>query len=226
MAHSDSDNYQYFQKDAGDFNTMFADPSQMKDPIRKLVKLVWKKSGSEGRFQMALSLMPQPIAGKHILEVGCGHGYCSLSLAKMGAHVIGMDYSPNMLNIARENKSRLGAELTGSCDFCEGDLFGFEVPEKVELVFALGVIDYVEPESVESFVRKLTALSEKWVLIAFPLKFHLFYPIRKFWLHFFKKVHVIHFSRKETLNLCEKGGLKMVRNIKHAGYDLCLMEKR
>jgi SAM-dependent methyltransferase len=226
MADSEVTNFQYFEKDSKDFDTMFADPSRMKDPMRRLVKLLWKSSGSKGRFEKAAALIPQPIKDKRILEVGCGHGYCSLSLAKMGANVTGLDYSPNMLGLARKNLSRLKAELVGSCDFSEGDVLTYSTAQKVDLVLALGVIDYVHPSKIPSFVEKLVGFSEEWVLIAFPIKFHLFYPVRKFWLRAFKNCHVTHFSRREVVALCDKSKLQIVNEIRYAGYDLCLLKKK
>src|SRR5712691_10176378 len=42
------------------------------------------------------------IAGLTVLDAGCGQGYLSRILARRGAHVTGMDISPNLIQIARE----------------------------------------------------------------------------------------------------------------------------
>ena len=43
-----------------------------------------------------------PVEGKHVLDDGCGEGYLSRLLAKRGASVVGIDYSREMLRLARE----------------------------------------------------------------------------------------------------------------------------
>lgn len=44
-------------------------------------------------------LLPQP--GERILDVGCGDGFLTAELESFGAHVIGIDSSPGMLDAAR-----------------------------------------------------------------------------------------------------------------------------
>ena len=43
-----------------------------------------------------------PVEGKRVLDDGCGEGYLSRLLAKRGASVVGIDYSREMLRLARE----------------------------------------------------------------------------------------------------------------------------
>jgi len=42
------------------------------------------------------------VAGLDVLDAGCGTGYLSRELARRGARVIGVDFSPNMIEIARQ----------------------------------------------------------------------------------------------------------------------------
>lgn len=42
------------------------------------------------------------VSGLMVLDAGCGQGYLSRILARRGAHVTGIDISPNLLRIARE----------------------------------------------------------------------------------------------------------------------------
>lgn len=50
------------------------------------------------------------ISGKTILDVGCGEGYNTRIMAQKGAHVVGVDFSKEMIDFAveQEEKERLG----------------------------------------------------------------------------------------------------------------------
>ncbi|NOY79036.1 MAG: class I SAM-dependent methyltransferase [Calditrichaeota bacterium] len=43
------------------------------------------------------------IRNRRILDIGCGHGFTSVRLAKQGADVYGIDISPKMIELARRN---------------------------------------------------------------------------------------------------------------------------
>src|SRR3989454_11277713 len=49
-------------------------------------------------------LLPPPgdLAGKRILDVGCGEGEDGMILAKLGARVTGLDVSPAAIELARQ----------------------------------------------------------------------------------------------------------------------------
>ena len=47
--------------------------------------------------------MCEPVAGKRVLDLGCGEGYCSRQLRERGAReVLGLDLSARMIELARE----------------------------------------------------------------------------------------------------------------------------
>jgi len=54
------------------------------------------------------------VAGRDVLDAGCGTGYLSRQLAARGARVIGVDLSPNMIDIAR----RRGGDIDFRVDSC------------------------------------------------------------------------------------------------------------
>ena len=46
-----------------------------------------------------------PVAGRNVLDLGCGEGYYSRELARAGADVIGIDVSPGQISYAREEEA-------------------------------------------------------------------------------------------------------------------------
>lgn len=53
-----------------------------------------------------------PIEGRRILDVGTGTGRAALGLARRGAHVTGVDASPEMLRVASARAAEQGSDAT------------------------------------------------------------------------------------------------------------------
>jgi 2-polyprenyl-6-hydroxyphenyl methylase / 3-demethylubiquinone-9 3-methyltransferase len=54
---------------------------------------------------------PQPLAGLRILDVGCGGGILSESMARYGAEVLGIDVTPRNLVVARQHAEGSGLNV-------------------------------------------------------------------------------------------------------------------
>ena len=56
------------------------------------------------------------LAGRELLDVGCGGGLLSEAMARRGAHVTGLDLAPEVLEVARTHAREAGAgdRATGS----------------------------------------------------------------------------------------------------------------
>jgi SAM-dependent methyltransferase len=81
------------------------------------VTLAQQASGISPRF---LALLEQEgLAGKRVLDLGCGWGRLSLLLAPSAAHVIGLDRDPALI---REARRRAGAAGLGNIEFLEVDV--------------------------------------------------------------------------------------------------------
>ncbi|QWE18027.1 magnesium protoporphyrin IX methyltransferase [Polynucleobacter corsicus] len=86
-----------------------------------------------GRDQMRANLiarLPESLAGKRILDAGCGTGALALELANKGASVVAIDLSPNLIELAKE---RISPADRQNIDFRSGDM----------LDEGLGEFDYV-----------------------------------------------------------------------------------
>jgi SAM-dependent methyltransferase len=57
-------------------------------------------------------------AGQRVLDVACGTGVVSVTAARLGAHVTGLDLTPELLERARENSRTAGVDV----EWIEGDV--------------------------------------------------------------------------------------------------------
>jgi len=83
----------------------------------------------------------EPLAGKAVLDLGCGEGYCSRMLAQRGARVQGLDLSPRMIELARtaEQAQPLGIRYD-TADAATVDLG----EASVDLVVAVFLFNYLD----------------------------------------------------------------------------------
>jgi magnesium-protoporphyrin O-methyltransferase len=110
-----------------------------------------------GRDQMRstlLSWLPQDLAGKRILDAGCGTGALAVEAARRGAQVVAIDLSPTLVNLARE---RLPADLAKQIDFQSGDMLSPALGRFDHVVAMDSVIHY----QTEDAVNALASLAER-----------------------------------------------------------------
>lgn len=76
-----------------------------------------------GRDRMRATLLdwlPQDLRGCKLLDAGCGTGALAVEAARRGAHVVAIDLSPTLVQLARE---RMPEDLNGGqIDFRSGDM--------------------------------------------------------------------------------------------------------
>jgi trans-aconitate methyltransferase len=88
------------------------------------------------RYGADLLQLLEPRSDERILDVGCGTGQLTADIARTGAQVIGLDYSPDMLANAHKNFP----DLT----FVLGDAARFEFPESFDAVFSNAALHWVK----------------------------------------------------------------------------------
>jgi SAM-dependent methyltransferase len=69
-----------------------------------------------------------------VLEIGCGTGRVLIPTARAGIGIDGLDLSPRMLGVCRENLSRESAEVRSRVHLHQADMTTFELPGKFALV--------------------------------------------------------------------------------------------
>ncbi len=67
---------------------------------------------------------------KSVLDVACGEGSFAVAMAKRGYEVVGVDQSPDMLQLARKSAKREGVKV----EFVRSDMRSLALPRKFDLV--------------------------------------------------------------------------------------------
>jgi len=82
------------------------------------------------------------VQGKRILDAGCGGGQNCLALARLGAHVVGVDASERQIDYARALAKQEGFEIP----FAVGDVadLGELAAERWDLILSVAVLHYLE----------------------------------------------------------------------------------
>jgi len=81
------------------------------------------------------------IQGKTVLDLGCGTGENLVPLAKRGATVVGIDISPDLIELARKRVSSYGLQATVRV----GSAYATELPDQsVDVVFSMALLHHLD----------------------------------------------------------------------------------
>ena len=91
-----------------------------------------------------------------MLEIGCGIGTATISFARCGAQVTGVDLTEKSLEVARQRVAASGMEDRVRFFQADAENLSDYVPvEKYDLVYSFGVIHHTpHPERVIEQIRK------------------------------------------------------------------------
>ena len=93
------------------------------------------------------------LAGKRILDVGCGGGLLSEYLAKAGADVVGIDASNAIISVARHHASAAGLNI----DYQVSDVESFAQnhESKFDIITCMEMLEHVpEPENIVAAIAR------------------------------------------------------------------------
>ena len=128
------------------------DPDGAMAPLHRInpVRIAWIVAQIARRFR---SEGPTPLAGRTILDVGCGAGLLAEPLSRLGARVAGLDPAPSAIEAARAHAEATGADLTYRAGTVE------ELARegaRFDAVLAMEVVEHVE--NVPAFVATAASL--------------------------------------------------------------------
>lgn len=131
-----------------------------KGPLRSLhaitpLRIVWIRD-------RICEYMGQPLKGLKILDVGCGGGLTTEPLARLGAHVMGIDEAEPACEAARAHAQAMGLAIPYICGRIEElvaipasirKTFPWTHPGHFDVVTALEIVEHVE--DLEAFVNAI-----------------------------------------------------------------------
>jgi 2-polyprenyl-6-hydroxyphenyl methylase/3-demethylubiquinone-9 3-methyltransferase len=131
----------------------------------------------------------QPLAELRVLDIGCGGGILSESLAKQGAVVTAIDVVEKNIGIAKSHAQQSGLEIDYQLISVEHMV---ETKQQFDIVFNMEVVEHVP--NVTSFIRACNALVK-------PNGSHFIASINRNWLAYFIAI----FGAEYVTGLLPKG---------------------
>ena len=128
-----------------------------------------RKTVREGRDQMRatlLSWLPQDMHGMRLLDAGCGTGALATEAMHRGAHVVAIDLSPTLVQLARERSVNEFQKGHGSIEFLAGDMLDPAMGH-FDYVVAMDSLIHYDTDDIVKAIHGLTQRTRKAVMFTF-----------------------------------------------------------
>ncbi|HEV8549226.1 MAG TPA: class I SAM-dependent methyltransferase [Polyangiaceae bacterium] len=151
---------EFFDAYAGDFNAIYGNENTF---VNTVVNRLFRKSMAY-RYERTLAGC-SPIEGKTVIDIGCGPGHYGVELARRGAsRVLGVDFAPGMIEIARKRAERAGVQ--DRCSFTLGDFLSDPGDEKFDYAIVMGFMDYIADPA--ALIAKVLNVTRGKAFFSFP----------------------------------------------------------
>ena len=123
----------------------------------------------EGRDTMRaamLARLPEDLSGARVLDAGCGAGPMSVALAERGAQVVGVDISPQLLEVARR---RTPEAVAARITWIPGDMLD-EGHGRFDYVMAMDSLIHYEAADIGRALARLMARTGQAVVFTIAPK--------------------------------------------------------
>jgi SAM-dependent methyltransferase len=153
--------HRYFASFAADYHRAFSGGGR--DPLHRLINVLFRRKTFARRLAIVRGFLEaHGVAGKRVLDLGCGSGEVSLLAARLGARrVIGIDLVPEMVETARAQAEQAG--LAGVAEFRLGDVHAAALPD-ADVTIVVSVLEYY-PDIEHVLERACAVTAELLVLV-------------------------------------------------------------
>ena len=124
------------------------------------------RAGRDRMRRLLLEWLPEDLAGRRVLDAGCGTGSLAVEAARRGAHVVAVDVSPTLISLARD---RMPSDLgSGRIDFLVGDMLDPELGAFDHVVAMDSLIHYRTDDAVRALAKLAPRTSSSIVFTFAP----------------------------------------------------------
>ncbi len=108
------------------------------------------RAGRDRMRSTLLSWLGEDLTGQRILDAGCGTGALAVEAARRGAHVVAIDLSPTLVDLARE---RIPKEVAHLVEFHSGDMLDPGLGHFDRVVAMDSIIHYQTDDAVHALAQ-------------------------------------------------------------------------
>ena len=130
-------------------------------PVSKIRATV--RAGRQEMRDTLLSWLPQDLSGRRILDAGCGTGMLAIEAARRGADVVGIDVSPQLIEIGKE---RLPDDVKGKISLHAGDMLD-PAYGHFDHIVSMDVLIHYESDQIAAATAKLAERTRHSMLFTF-----------------------------------------------------------
>nr|WP_315474642.1 magnesium protoporphyrin IX methyltransferase [uncultured Sandarakinorhabdus sp.] len=130
-------------------------------PVSKVRATV--RAGRQEMRDTLLSWLPQDLSGRRILDAGCGTGMLAIEAARRGADVVGIDVSPQLIEIGKE---RLPDDVKGKISLHAGDMLD-PAYGHFDHIVSMDVLIHYESDQIAAATAKLAERTRHSMLFTF-----------------------------------------------------------
>jgi 2-polyprenyl-3-methyl-5-hydroxy-6-metoxy-1,4-benzoquinol methylase len=151
--------HRYFSSFVDDYHRAFE--GQGESALHRTINVLFRRKTFARRMAVVGRFLEQHgVAGKRLLDLGCGSGEVSLLAARLGARVTGLDVVEGMVATARDQARQ--ASLDERAEFHVADVTAVALPPS-DVTLVVSVCEYYA--DVDAFLTKVCRATEEMLVI-------------------------------------------------------------
>jgi SAM-dependent methyltransferase len=151
---------EFFHSYAGDFDAIYGNDNR---GYERVINRLFRHARAV-RYAKSLEAC-QPVTGRSVIDIGCGPGHYGVALARQGAsRVLGLDFAPGMLEIAKKRADAAG--VGQQCSFVNGDFLTYPFSEKFDYAILMGFMDYIA--DAPAVIARALQITRRRAVFSFP----------------------------------------------------------